>query len=258
MKPTIRILPFLLACPIFAQSTQEFEAILRGGARGGARGGPGECYIRVRIDDRAEIELRGARIRVNTLQGAPSYNDGSWCSEAMPADPRGFNFRKTRGRGNVDLISSPEGPGRTARIRVVDDRGGADTYEMVLSWDGGAGGGGGWESTNPGGGWGGGGTSGRGEATFPAEVRRAAVNLRSRDAEIVVDLAGSMPNLRFTGPVRRNDRDYLEVDLRDCFTGTSSTRCSGSARIRGYNGQVDSLEIDGSSNAGPFRVRFRR
>jgi hypothetical protein len=276
MKATVLCAGIALAAGFAAaQSTEEFELSKKAASRSFGSGG-GECEINVRIDQRAYVEIQGGRLRVRTLQGAPSFNDGSWCSDAIPRNPRGFNFRRTNGRGEARLEQQP-GPGNNgmARIYVNDSSGGADTYRFSLTWTGGGGGngGGGWDNLGGGGGggdWGGGGGSwndgtwngyGNGTASFPMELRANSVrvDLRGNQATIRVMTNGNPREMQFSGRVQRADNDELQVDIDSCMAGfNGSQRCDGRARLRGRNRQIDTLDLDARGSSGPIKIDFRR
>jgi hypothetical protein len=99
--------------------------------RGFGGSGGGECEIRVRIDQRAYVEVRNSRVRVRTLQGAPSFNQGSWCTGPMPENPSDFRFQKGAGRGNSSLSQTPNpSNGGMATIYVEDSANRADLYTL--------------------------------------------------------------------------------------------------------------------------------
>ena len=61
----------------------QVETQLRVGRRAGwdPRQREGQCQIRVWVDNRAEIRMRGDRIWVNTSEGARGRDEGSECRE---------------------------------------------------------------------------------------------------------------------------------------------------------------------------------
>jgi hypothetical protein len=127
----------------FAQeTTQEFDVKMQPatGAQGRGFGGSGsgECEIRVRIDQRANVDVRGSRVRVRTLQGAPSYNQGSWCTGPVPDNPSDFCFQKGSGRRNSSLSQTriqgtaptctrSDSAGRAVRVAEVEGVGAGRT-----------------------------------------------------------------------------------------------------------------------------------
>lgn len=96
----------------------------------------GHCQIRVWVDDRAEVRLRGDRIWVNTLQGARGRDEGSECSQPLPFNSvRDFQVRQVAGRSQVGLAQDPNRSNNyTAMIAIEDRQGGGDNYAFDVSW----------------------------------------------------------------------------------------------------------------------------
>lgn len=139
----------LASSAAFAQRvTDRRQAEIRGG------GGDGKCTIEVQVDDTAEVEVRGTQATIRTLNGQPATFRRFQCNQAMPTMPYDFRFRGIDGRGQQDLVASPDQRG-VAVIRIQDSKGGSEGYTFDLEWRGGtdAGYGGG----RPGGGYGPGG-----------------------------------------------------------------------------------------------------
>ena len=44
----------------------------------------GQCRLRVWVDDRAQVQLRGDQIVVNTIAGRRSFDQGSVCTQPLP------------------------------------------------------------------------------------------------------------------------------------------------------------------------------
>src|SRR5262245_29413729 len=63
----------------------------------------GRCRVRVRIDDAADVELRGEQIWIRVIRGAPGRDEGSECNAPLPTSGniRNFGFRGVDGRGTV-------------------------------------------------------------------------------------------------------------------------------------------------------------
>jgi len=96
----------------------------------------GRCQIRLWVDDRAEVRLRGDRIWVTTLQGAKGRDEGSTCSQALPFNAvRDFQIRQTAGRSRVAMAQEPSRANNyTAMFSVEDRQGGGDNYEFEVTW----------------------------------------------------------------------------------------------------------------------------
>ncbi len=126
--------------------------------RGGG-GDSGKCTIEVEVDGVAEVEIRGDRGRIRTLQGSPASWRRFECNGVLPADPIDFRFKGIDGRGRQELVSSPGGR-RSAVVRIDDPKSGREGYTFDIEWRGsGSSGGSGWGGSG-GSGWGGSGGSG--------------------------------------------------------------------------------------------------
>ncbi|MBL8221626.1 MAG: hypothetical protein JNL62_20495 [Bryobacterales bacterium] len=100
------------------------------------RAADGRCIIRVRLDDESDVELRGDRVLLRTITGRPGRDDGSECSQPLPAGGFSkFAFRGIDGRGEVRLVQEPR-PGNqwTAIVAIRDKKGGDEGYTFELSW----------------------------------------------------------------------------------------------------------------------------
>jgi hypothetical protein len=96
----------------------------------------GRCEIRVWVDDRADVRLRGDRIWVTTVQGAKGRDEGSECSQALPFNAvRDFQIRQTAGRSRVTMAQDPSRANNyTAMFSVEDRQGGGDNYVFEVTW----------------------------------------------------------------------------------------------------------------------------
>jgi hypothetical protein len=101
-----------------------------------ARAREGRCEIRVWVDNRAEIRMRGDAIFVRTLEGAKARDEGSECSQPLPYNSvRDFQIRQTTGRSRVTLAQEPSRANNfTALISISDTQGGGDNYAFEVSW----------------------------------------------------------------------------------------------------------------------------
>lgn len=96
----------------------------------------GRCHLRIRVDDRAQVRLRGDQVIIDTRSGRPSYDQGSVCSQPLPAH-RVENFRVTleQGRGRVVDVSSPHPANDfSGAVTVEDPQPGGDDYDLVVAW----------------------------------------------------------------------------------------------------------------------------
>src|SRR5438270_1207287 len=96
----------------------------------------GRCQIRLWVDDRAEVRLRGDRIWVTTLQGAKGRDEGSACSQALPFNAvRALQSRQGAGRSRVAMAQDPSRANNYSAMFSVEDRqGGGDNYEFEVTW----------------------------------------------------------------------------------------------------------------------------
>src|SRR5690242_18635717 len=101
-----------------------------------ARSREGRCEIRVWVDNRAEVRMRGDAIFVRTLEGSRGRDEGSECSQPLPYNSvRGFQVRQTAGRSRVTLAQEPSRMNNyTALISIDDAQGGGDNYAFEVSW----------------------------------------------------------------------------------------------------------------------------
>ena len=96
----------------------------------------GQCRLRVWVDDRAQVQLRGDQILVHTLSGRRSFDQGSVCTQPPPFG-RVDDFRVTveQGRGRIADVRSPTRRTNYAgTVTIEDPQGGGDTYELVVAW----------------------------------------------------------------------------------------------------------------------------
>jgi hypothetical protein len=118
----------------FGQVDIQLRARQLPGWNAGAR--EGRCEIRVWVDNRAEVRLRGDTVFVRTLEGSKGRDEGSQCSQPLPVNSlRDFQIHQTGGRSPVTLAQEP---GRmnnyTAMIAIEDRQGGGDTYSFEVTW----------------------------------------------------------------------------------------------------------------------------
>lgn len=96
----------------------------------------GQCRLRVFVDDRAQINLRGDQIIVQTTSGRRSFDQGSVCTQPLPFH-RVEDFRVTleQGRGRVSDVNRPNRRNNfTGSVTVEDPQNGGDNYELVVAW----------------------------------------------------------------------------------------------------------------------------
>jgi len=96
----------------------------------------GRCEVRVWVDRRAELRMRGDGIVVRTLEGGRSYDEGSSCNHPIPYNSvRDFQVRQIAGRNRVRLEQEPDRRNNyTALISINDNEGGGDHYVFEVTW----------------------------------------------------------------------------------------------------------------------------
>lgn len=117
-----------------AMADTQFQA--RKMTRGDVPLGKGQCDIRLRVDNEAEISVRGDMVYVRTISGRDARDDGSECNEPLPGrDMEGFNFEVLDRRNDIVLLAEPSRRnGFRAVVRIRDSEGGEGRYHFRLSW----------------------------------------------------------------------------------------------------------------------------
>jgi hypothetical protein len=131
---------FLAAAMAFASSAAfgQIDIQLRARKLPGwdARAREGRCEIRVWVDHRAEVRMRGDTIFVKTLEGSKGRDEGSECSQPLPYNSvRDFQIHQTAGRNPVKLAQEPGRMNNYTALMAIDDaQGGGDNYAFEVSW----------------------------------------------------------------------------------------------------------------------------
>jgi len=96
----------------------------------------GMCRLRIWVDDRAQVQLRGDQIIVNTSSGKRSFDQGSVCTQPLPFHAvDNFRVSTQQGRGQVIELREPTRRNNyTGAVTIVDPQNGGETYELVMSW----------------------------------------------------------------------------------------------------------------------------
>jgi hypothetical protein len=98
----------------------------------------GNCTIRLRVEQEANIYIHHDQVRVESPKGKAARDEGSECSQYLPEAGIGsFQFRPLTGRGTVQLIDEPT-PANSWKvwIRIRDKKAGAEAYTFRVSWKG--------------------------------------------------------------------------------------------------------------------------
>jgi hypothetical protein len=104
-------------------------------ANGTAFSGPGRMTWRGQVDAYVELTIQGNRVRSIERDGAPTINEQVNFSNSLPRADVRVSVNKLNGRGEVSVIEQPnQSNNYTAIIKIVDDKGGADDYEIEVDW----------------------------------------------------------------------------------------------------------------------------
>ena len=123
-----RFYPLIVAAAILVTSSAAFgqvETQMRVRQLPGwdARAREGRCEIRVWVDNRAEVRMRGDAIFVRTVEGSKGRDEGSECSQPLPYNSvRGFQIRQTAGRSRVTLAQEPSRMNNFTAMIAIEDR----------------------------------------------------------------------------------------------------------------------------------------
>lgn len=98
--------------------------------------GKGQCDIRLKVDNEAEVSVRGDMVYVRTISGRDARDDGSECNEPLPLRGiSGFNYEVRDRRNDIVLLSEPtQRTGYRAVVRIRDTDGGEGRYHFRLTW----------------------------------------------------------------------------------------------------------------------------
>jgi hypothetical protein len=98
--------------------------------------GKGQCDIRLRVDNEAEVSVRGDMVSVRTISGRDARDDGSECNEPLPVRiVDSFNFEVLDRRDDIVLLAEPSRRNDfRAVVRIRDGSSGEGRYHFRLSW----------------------------------------------------------------------------------------------------------------------------
>jgi len=72
---------------------------------------------------------------VKDAGGSGTREKGATFSEPLPKSEVPVSVEKRDGRGDVEIIQTPDsGNGYTAILRIEDDKSGSDDYDIELRW----------------------------------------------------------------------------------------------------------------------------
>ena len=97
--------------------------------------GPGTMTWRGRVDDYVELNIQGNQVRSREREGSQTLNEQVSFSSPLPRADVTVSVRKRNGRGQVSVVQQPnQSTNYTAIIKIDDDKGGADDYEIEVEW----------------------------------------------------------------------------------------------------------------------------
>jgi hypothetical protein len=130
------ILTVLLSMSVTVGFAQPQFTVMRHAPNWNPEARDGFCEVRVVVDNVAEVGLRGERVFVRTLQGAPARDAGTTCTAPLPRiGATNIRVRSMEGRGNAQLVEQPNPQnGYVAVIRIEDPQSGAAEYRFRIDW----------------------------------------------------------------------------------------------------------------------------
>jgi hypothetical protein len=96
----------------------------------------GFCRLRIYVDDRARVQLRGDQIIVATETGKRSTDQGSTCNQPLPlGHVEDFRVTAENARGAIMNVTPPNRRNNfTGGLTIDDPQNGGDIYEVVVAW----------------------------------------------------------------------------------------------------------------------------
>ncbi len=95
----------------------------------------GRVSWRGRVDDRINIHISGSEVWEETLSGTPTFGATFNIQGYLAASPGSIRANKRNGRGDVLVIQQPSmANGFVGIVQVRDPSGGADQYDIDISW----------------------------------------------------------------------------------------------------------------------------
>ena len=95
--------------------------------------GPGRMTWRGHVDDYVELNIQGSRVRSREREGSQTLNEQVSFSNPLPRADVAVSVRKRDGRGRVSVVQQPNRSNNyTAIVKIDDERGGADDYEIEM------------------------------------------------------------------------------------------------------------------------------
>ena len=98
----------------------------------------GHCILKVWVDDRATVMLRGDQIAVRTDSGSQARDQGSFCSGPLPTHVENFRIEHSNapaGGRLVNLVAPSPRNNYTAQVSIDDPSNGGRTYVLDVWWN---------------------------------------------------------------------------------------------------------------------------
>ena len=95
----------------------------------------GSVIWRARVDQTVNISVAGTSVIADDISGTGLSGADFSINGYLANRPGSVNVRKTRGRGTVKVLEQPSwNNGFVAIIQIFDANGGADNYEVEITW----------------------------------------------------------------------------------------------------------------------------
>lgn len=96
----------------------------------------GTCRLKIFVDDKADVQLRGDQIIVRTNSGRRSFDEGSVCTQPLPfRNVEDFRVVANDARGRIVDVQRPMRRNNfTGSVGIEDPQNGGATYDLVVSW----------------------------------------------------------------------------------------------------------------------------
>ncbi len=96
----------------------------------------GQCRLRIFVDDKARVQMRGDQIIVATKSGRRSYDQGSVCNQPLPFHHvDDFRVTAEHARGSIFEVTPPDRRNNfTGGLTIDDPQNGGDVYDVVVAW----------------------------------------------------------------------------------------------------------------------------
>lgn len=113
----------------------KIEIDWNGSSSGNDQYSPGSVYWRGRVDQTVDVIISGSDVRTENVSGSGVSNVDFRISGYLASRPGSVRVNKRDGRGSATVIQQPSRNNNyTAIVRIFDPSGGADNYQLDISW----------------------------------------------------------------------------------------------------------------------------